>query len=139
MIGFQMSILAGIPLLGAMLVGLVNGVAGGVIRDIPVGDVPQFFRPGQLYGSILLVAILLYWGLLNSSRVDSNTAAWVAITFAAVVRWLVIRYNWRTFAVNEWQVETSLQALPKTIAVSSRRVWHKRPSEGETIQEGTGS
>src|SRR5262245_36897080 len=53
-IGFQLSLLAGIPLAGAILVGLVNGVAGGVLRDLLVGDVPQFLRPGQLYGGILL-------------------------------------------------------------------------------------
>ncbi len=133
MIGFQMSLLAGIPLLGALLVGLVNGVAGGVLRDVLVGDVPQFFRPGQLYGVILIGALLLYWGLLASVRVDSNTAAWVAIAFATVARWLVIRYNWRTFAVNEWQLQPSLQSL--SIVGGSRRVWRKRSSADKTTQQ----
>ena len=120
MIGFQLSLLAGIPLVGALLVGLMNGVAGGVIRDVLVGDVPQFFRPGQLYGSIVLVALLLYWVLLRSSDVSSNTAAWVAISLAASVRWLVIRYNWQTFAVNELQVDPAQIALPRGLGRTSR-------------------
>ncbi|MEZ4559829.1 MAG: hypothetical protein R2851_23865 [Caldilineaceae bacterium] len=33
-----------------------------------VGDVPQFFHPGQLYGSIVLVALLLYWSVVAEQR-----------------------------------------------------------------------
>ncbi|MEZ4517976.1 MAG: TRIC cation channel family protein [Chloroflexota bacterium] len=50
LLGFQLSILAGIPFLGALFVGLLNGISGGILRDVLVGDVPQFFRPGQLSG-----------------------------------------------------------------------------------------
>ncbi|MCB9160781.1 MAG: TRIC cation channel family protein [Caldilineaceae bacterium] len=99
----------------------MNGVAGGVIRDVLVGDVPQFFRPGQLYGSIVLVALLLYWVLLRSNDVSSNTAAWVAISLAASVRWLVIRYNWQAFAVNELQVDPAQIALPHRLGRTSRK------------------
>jgi uncharacterized membrane protein YeiH len=116
LIGFQLSLLAGIPVAGAMLVGLVNGVAGGVLRDILAGDVPQMFRPGQLYAGILIAGLLIYWGLLITNRISSDSAAWVAISLVAGTRWLVIHYNWQTFAVNEWQIEPALHALPKVFS-----------------------
>jgi uncharacterized membrane protein YeiH len=121
LIGFQLSLLAGIPLAGAMLVGLVNGVAGGVIRDVLVGDVPQMFRPGQLYAGILIAGLLIYLSLLVTNRISSDSAAWVAISLVAVVRWLVIHYNWRTFAVNEWQIEPVLHSLPGVFSGNRRQ------------------
>ncbi|HMN26681.1 MAG TPA: TRIC cation channel family protein [Caldilineaceae bacterium] len=116
LIGFQLSLIAGIPPVGAMLVGMINGVAGGVIRDLLVGDIPQMFRPGQLYAGALIIGLLVYWGLLITSRVSSDSAAWVSIALVALIRWLVIRYNWQTFAVSEWQIEPALQALPKAFS-----------------------
>jgi uncharacterized membrane protein YeiH len=116
LIGFQLALLAGIPLAGAMLVGLVNGVAGGVLRDVLVGDVPQMFRPGQLYAGILIAGLLIYLGLLRTNSISSDGAAWVSISLVAIIRWLVIHYNWRTFAVNEWQISPAIHFLPKAFA-----------------------
>jgi hypothetical protein len=61
--------------------------------------------------------------------VSSDAAAWVAIAFVAVIGWPVIPHNWRTFAIDEWQMEVRLrslpgmlQSLPGTIVRSGRSV-----------------
>jgi uncharacterized membrane protein YeiH len=113
LIGFQMAYLAGINLLGAMFVGLVNGVAGGILRDVLVGDVPRFFRPGQASTLILILSLVLYIGMLYL-HVDSTPAAWIAIFLAAIARWVVIRFNLQTSAVSEWKVDQALSDLPAT-------------------------
>ena len=100
-----------------------------VSRDVLVGDVPQIFRPGQLYGGILIAGLLIYWGLLTLSRIGSNSAAWVAILFVAVVRWLVIYFNWQTFAVNQWQIEPALHSLPRPFSGSSSRASREETAE----------
>jgi uncharacterized membrane protein YeiH len=41
----------GAPLVVAMLMGVVTGTAGGVMRDVVVNDVPDLFRPGALYAT----------------------------------------------------------------------------------------
>ena len=135
LIGFQLSLLAGIPLAGAMLVGLVNGVAGGVIRDVLVGDVPQMLRPGQLYAGVLTAGLLIYWSLLVTNRISSDNAAWVAISLVALVRWLVIHYNWRTFPVNEWQLEPVLHSLPRGFSGNSRQASRAEKSEPTRPEE----
>jgi uncharacterized membrane protein YeiH len=65
LIGFQLSVLAGIPLLGAAFVGMVNGAAGGILRDMLVGDIPRFFRPGQ-HSSLILIIHRPHAGLLSA-------------------------------------------------------------------------
>lgn len=116
LLGFQLALLAGIPFIGALFIGLVNGVAGGILRDVLVGDVPQLFRPGQYTGTIAIGAVLLYFALLTFGKLDSNTAAWVALLLAGGLRLLVIHFNWQTQAVNEWRLEGGLARLPREAA-----------------------
>jgi uncharacterized membrane protein YeiH len=126
LIGFQLSYLAGIPIIGSLFVGLVNGVAGGIARDLFVGNVPSFFRPGQYFSYILMASLLLYVGLLGYGQVSSNAAAWVAILFAAIARALVIRYNWQSRPVSEWNVDEKLQVIPQYISRTARLPMKKR-------------
>jgi uncharacterized membrane protein YeiH len=41
----------GAPLVIAMLMGVVTGTAGGVLRDVVVNEMPDLFRPGALYAT----------------------------------------------------------------------------------------
>jgi len=120
LIGFQLAYLAGIPLIGSLFVGLVNGVAGGIARDLFVGNVPSFFRPGQYFSYILVACLLLYVALVASQRVGSNPAAWIAILFATVTRGLVIRYDWKTRPVSEWTIDEAITGLPSYFTRSTR-------------------
>ena len=96
-----------------MFVGLVNGVAGGILRDVLVEDVPRFFR-GQLSALILIFALFIYVVMLVL-QVNSDAAAWVAIILAAIARWLVIRFNLQTSPVNQWKIEQALAELPANL------------------------
>jgi uncharacterized membrane protein YeiH len=136
LIGFQLSYLAGIPVIGSLFVGLVNGVAGGIARDLFVGTVPRFFRPGQYFSPILIACLLLYVGLLGYGRMDSNAAAWVAIIFATIARALVIRYNWQSRPVSEWNVDEKLQVIPQYISRTARLPMKKRFSTGRVQSSG---
>jgi uncharacterized membrane protein YeiH len=111
LLGFQLSVLAGIPIIGAIFIGLLNGISGGVLRDVLVGDVPQIFRPGQLYGIIVLAITVFYWGLLSIGSLNSDTAAWIAILVAFALRLLVIKFKWQTQPVRDVRLERKLARL----------------------------
>jgi uncharacterized membrane protein YeiH len=111
-LGFQLSILAGIPLIGALFIGLINGVSGGILRDLLVGDVPQIFRPGQFSGLIVIASMVLYAVLVGGSVVSSDAAAWIAITVAAVARLLVIRFNWQSRPASDYRVQDLIDYVP---------------------------
>jgi uncharacterized membrane protein YeiH len=111
-LGFQLSIIAGMPFLGALFVGLLNGTSGGILRDVLVGDTPQLFRPGQLFGLIVIGSMVLYAGLLTTGRLSSDVAAWLAIGAAMVGRLLVIRFNWQTRPASDFRVDEVIKQVP---------------------------
>jgi uncharacterized membrane protein YeiH len=129
LLGFQLSFLAGVPFTGSLFIGLLNGVSGGILRDVLVGDVPRFFRPGQLSGSIAIASVFLYAGLLGHSDMHSDIAAWIAIITAAIARWLVIRFNWQTQPVNQWHLERELARMPKKVSKRYRDATANRGSQ----------
>ena len=100
-----------------------------------VGDVPRFFRPGQLSALILIFALFIYVVMLVL-QVNSDAAAWIAIIQAAIARWLVIRFNLQTSPVNQWKIEQALAELPANLGRGSWVPWrrHEEP-ERDRIQK----
>ena len=95
-IGMQLSIEAGVPPPGVVLVGVVNGIGGGMLRDLLVGDTPIILKPGQYLMSTLIFACILFLVLDQVLGVPSSVAAWIIVFLYFVVRMLSIRYNWQT-------------------------------------------
>lgn len=98
-IGMQLAQQAGIPIPGVICVGMVNGVAGALLRDIVVGDVPALLRPGQFSALALLVACGVFLVLERHFNAEPRTAAWSMIALFFVLRVAAIRFNWQTQAV----------------------------------------
>src|SRR5205823_1794520 len=61
--GADRSLAAGLGRLGAVLVGVVNAVGGGVLRDVLTREEPVLFKPGQFYATAAAVAAVLYVAL----------------------------------------------------------------------------
>ena len=94
-IGMEMAEAQGIPGTGVLFVGLVNGTAGGLLRDVLVGEVPAILRPGQFVALLLLVACGLAL-VLKHYGVNASQAAWATVCSFFVLRILAIRFNWTT-------------------------------------------
>lgn len=98
--GVQKSLLAGLGPTAAVLIGVVNAVGGGVLRDVLTREEPLVFRPGQFYllvalaGAVTFVFLTAQWGL------DATAAAGAAILLTFVFRMLTIIFNWRTESVS---------------------------------------
>ncbi|MBK8049336.1 MAG: TRIC cation channel family protein [Anaerolineales bacterium] len=95
-VGLSMALAQGIPLSGAIFIGLISGVGGGLIRDLLVSEIPALFRPGQYFTLIALLCLLIYLALVYSGVLSANGSATAAIGIAFILRALVIRFNWRT-------------------------------------------
>jgi uncharacterized membrane protein YeiH len=95
-VGMQLSLRAGIPLPGAVLVGVMNGFGGGLLRDVVVGDTPAMLKPGQFALSALIFVCILFLYLSQVLDMSKEFAAWSIIVLFFVIRMLSIRYNWRT-------------------------------------------
>ena len=95
-VGMQLSLAAGIPMPGVVMVGVVNGIGGGLLRDLVVGDTPAALKPGQLYVSAIIFVCIFFLVLTYGMGVNKEFAAWGIIALFFVIRMLSIRYDWRT-------------------------------------------
>jgi len=98
MVGAQKSLAAGLPLVSVALVGCVNAVGGGVLRDVLVREEPLIFKPGEFYALAALAGVLLFIGLAAGLHLPEEASALAGIGLAFMVRILSIRLGWRTGA-----------------------------------------
>jgi uncharacterized membrane protein YeiH len=87
---------AGIPVVGTMLIGVINAVGGGVMRDICAGEEPMIFRPGEFYALVAFFGTMLYVFFLRFTAIDAGLAAYLSMAAILVVRLLTIVLHWET-------------------------------------------
>jgi uncharacterized membrane protein YeiH len=95
-VGMQLSLNAGISLPGVVLVGVINGTGGGLLRDVIVGDTPAILVPGQYLVSALILVCILFLVFYQYFGIPQFIAAWSMIGLYFVIRMASIRFNWRT-------------------------------------------
>ena len=75
-----------------VVMGTLTGVAGGVIRDLFLGEIPLILRKGQIYATAAIAGAVLYEFL--QLGVDRALAASAATVVTAVIRLGAIAFNW---------------------------------------------
>ncbi len=93
-VGAQMTLQMGLSVPAAILVGVVNGVGGGLLRDVLVNRV--WMLPGQILTIAALAGVSLFVLLVETTALPAGAAAWAAIAVTFTIRMLAIRYDWRT-------------------------------------------
>jgi uncharacterized membrane protein YeiH len=87
---------AGMTLPGVVLMGMINGFGGGVLRDIMVGNTPAALKPGRFYLSAGFIACVLFVVLEVYLQASPSVAAWIIIGLFFAIRVLAVRYDCRT-------------------------------------------
>jgi uncharacterized membrane protein YeiH len=88
--GVQIAEQTGLSGVLAALMGVITGVAGGVVRDVLSAEIPLVMRRGQLYASAAIAGAALYLilervGLARDPAAVSGMAAIALVRFAAIV------------------------------------------------------
>jgi uncharacterized membrane protein YeiH len=96
-VGAQITLQMGLSVPAAILVGVVNGVGGGLLRDVLVNRV--WMLPGQILTLAALAGVSLFVLLVETTPLPAGTAAWAAIVLTFIIRMLAIHFDWRTQAV----------------------------------------
>jgi uncharacterized membrane protein YeiH len=102
--GVQKSLMAGLAPPAAILVGLVNAVGGGVLRDLLTREEPLIFKPGQFYLLTALAGAVTFLFCSVSMELSANRSAIVAVGLTFVFRVLTITLNWRTAPVSSGSI-----------------------------------
>ena len=88
--GVQIAQQSGLSGVIAVLMGVITGVAGGMIRDVLCAEIPLILRRGQLYATSAIVGASLYLlleraGLTRDAASLAGMATIVVVRFAAIV------------------------------------------------------
>jgi len=78
--------------LSAVLMGVMTGTAGGVIRDVLANQVPLILRK-EIYASACIVGGILLVGL-NRLGTPSEISALITASVVIIIRLMAIRYDW---------------------------------------------
>jgi uncharacterized membrane protein YeiH len=98
-IGVQKTLDVHIGWLAALIVGVLNAVGGGVIRDVLAQRPALLFQPSQFYGVAALTGCVFFVIIVEIAPTQQNLAGIGCVLVTAAVRLLARRFNWRTRAV----------------------------------------
>jgi uncharacterized membrane protein YeiH len=98
--GTHQALLAGLPALVAVLMGLITGVAGGVLRDVVCNEIPNAFHDHRPYTVCAFVGGWVYVGLWTLS-VPGWQALLACVLLTAGLRGLAL---WRDWQLPTWRL-----------------------------------
>ena len=97
-VGAQKTLDAGLSIPAAVLVGAINAVGGGMLRDVLSREEPEVFKPGGYYAVAAVGGALVFCGLVKGVDVDGVPAAVAGIVATFALRVLSVRFGWSTRA-----------------------------------------
>ncbi len=90
-IGIDKTLAIGLPMWVAIIMGMITGAFGGVLRDILINEVPLVFRK-DIYATACLLGGIVYW-LIYASTTAAYVAPLSCATTIIVLRFLTLKYN----------------------------------------------
>lgn len=90
-IGIDKSLGAGYPMWVAMVMGVITGAFGGVIRDILINEVPLVFRK-DIYATACLAGGFVYWVIRMMGGAPAVSQLWCAGSII-IIRFLALKYH----------------------------------------------
>ncbi|HEX7682207.1 MAG TPA: trimeric intracellular cation channel family protein [Trinickia sp.] len=92
--GTSLALDANMPPFIAVMMGVVTGVFGGVIRDVVCNEVPLLLRDSRPYATCAFAGCWLYL-LLDRLQVDSVYSVIAATSFILIARLLTFKFDVR--------------------------------------------
>lgn len=79
--------------LTAVVVGVLTGVGGGVLRDLLAGEVPRLFAHSEWYATPALLGAAAFAGTWTAD-VEHPLVTWGCVLLIVVLRILAVRRDW---------------------------------------------
>ena len=91
-IGIEKSLGLGFPTWAAIVLGVITGAGGGVLRDILINEVPLIFRK-EIYATCCLAGGIVYVLFLHLGWTREGSAL-LSCVVAISIRMLAVKYHW---------------------------------------------
>jgi len=100
--GTQLAEAAGVAGVNAVIMGVITGVAGGVVRDVLTAEIPLILRRGNLYATASIAGAAAYL-ILKANGIPQPVSSLTGIGLIILLRLAAIVWNIRlpTFTVAE--------------------------------------
>lgn len=95
-VGAQKSLNQGLAVSAAVLIGVLNAVGGGLLRDVLAREEPMLFKPSEFYAIAAFLGCAVFLLLALSMNLKAGQAALVAITCTFLFRVLSLRFGWKS-------------------------------------------
>lgn len=93
MLGAKVAESHGVPDLIVIVMAILTGVAGGVIRDVLTGEIPHLFRSTEPLYSVAALAGAVVYVLAQKLGLAVEYATYTGIGVVAVLRFAAIHWN----------------------------------------------
>ena len=79
--------------MACMLMGVLTGVGGGMMRDVFLGDTPRIFQRSNFYAMAAVGGAIAYFLLVGNLAVNQNLAAGISVLTTIALRRVSLHYN----------------------------------------------
>lgn len=90
-IGIDKTLAIGLEMWVAIIMGMITGAFGGVLRDILINEVPLIFRK-DIYATACLLGGIVYW-LTYITSASTYVAPLSCAATIIILRYLTLKYN----------------------------------------------
>ena len=95
-LGADKAIHHGLGALSTVLLGVMTGLGGGLLRDVLAREVPQILRSGAGYGLAAAGSAVLFLVLHQHGGTSREVDALITVAVAFTFRMLCLRWGWLT-------------------------------------------
>ncbi|MBQ8829548.1 MAG: trimeric intracellular cation channel family protein [Burkholderiaceae bacterium] len=92
--GTSLALAVNIPLLPSVILGVITGVFGGLMRDVFLNTLPGVVADRQPYASVGFLGCWLFIGLLKLG-LPFDACMWIGLIFIVAFRMLCFWKNWQ--------------------------------------------
>lgn len=92
-LGCDKAIVYGLNPAAAILMGVLTGVGGGMMRDVFLGQTPAIFQRSNLYATATLIGAIVYLALVETTQVDKLVALAACVAVIVILRRLSLAYG----------------------------------------------
>jgi uncharacterized membrane protein YeiH len=124
-VGMQKGLAFSLPVITAMLLGVITATFGGLLRDVLSGQPPSLLRPGRLSLSAALVGASVY-AVLHQLGVPGYIDVWIVVAVVMALRLASEFFGWTTPEAEA--VSGRVGSVGGTILTAPSRIGQVRPA-----------
>jgi len=103
-VGIFKTLSLGFPVWVAIIMGIITGAMGGVLRDIFINEKPLVFRK-EIYATCCIIGGLAYW-LMGLAGCSSIVQQLTCGSLIIIIRFCAVKYKWSMPSMSSYADET---------------------------------